>query len=54
MIAAWATNLLGADAAGVMAKGSIPIMSLLLGLGLTGLGMWGRKKVCRGTRIDGR
>lgn len=51
-VAAWATNLLGADAAGVLALGAKPIL-VLLGLGLTGLGIWGRKKVSRGTQTDG-
>jgi len=51
-VAAWATNLLGPNAAGALAQGAKPLL-VLLGLGLTGLGIWGRKKICRETRIDG-
>ena len=48
-----ATNLFGADAAGVMGPGSMTGMLMLPGLGLVGLGMWGRKKIFQGTPIDG-
>jgi len=52
-MAAWVKNSLEAGAAGVLAQGDEPIL-FLLGLGLTGLGIWGRKKICRGAQIDGR
>ena len=42
-LVALATNLFGADAAGVLGTGSTAGMFILLGLGLVGLGMRGRK-----------
>ena len=51
---ALATNLFGADAAGVMGPGSTAGMFMLLGLGLVGLGIRGRKMIFQGTPIDGR
>jgi hypothetical protein len=30
------------------------MLMLLLGLGLSGLGMWGRKKIAQRTPVDGR
>jgi hypothetical protein len=40
---ALATNLFGADAPGVLGTGSSAGLLMLLGLGLVGLGMQGRK-----------
>ena len=40
---ALATNLFGADAAGILGPGSTPGMLMVIGLGLVGLGMRGRK-----------
>lgn len=52
---ALATNLFEADAAGVLGPGSTPgMLMLLLGLGLAGLGRWGRKKISQRTPVDGR
>ena len=49
-----ATNLFGADADGIMGPGSTAGVLMLLGLGLVGLGIWGRKKIFQGIPIDGR
>ena len=51
---ALATNSFQADAAGVMGPGSTNGVLILLGLGLTGLGIRGRKKNLQETPIDGR
>jgi hypothetical protein len=51
---ALATNSFEAGAAGVLGPGPTPGMLMLLGLGLAGLGMWGLKKICPGTPVDGR
>ena len=51
---ALATNSFGADAIGVMGPGSTAGMLILLGLGLVGLGIRGRRKIFQGTPIDGR
>lgn len=51
---ALATNSFGADAAGVMGPGSTAGMLMLLGLGLVGLGIRGRRKIFQGTPLDGR
>jgi hypothetical protein len=51
---ALATNLFGADDAGVMGPGFTTGMLILLGLGLVGLGIRGRKKNFQGTPIEGR
>ena len=51
---ALATNLFQADAAGVMGPGSTHGILILLGLGLIGLGIRGRKKIFPGSPIDGR
>ncbi len=51
---ALATSFFGANAAGVMGPGSMAGMLILFGLGLVGLGIRGRKKIFRGTPIDGR
>jgi len=53
-MAALATNSFQADAAGVMSPGSTAGILILLGLGLVGLGLRGRKKIFQGTPIDGR
>ena len=42
-LVALATNIFGADAAGVLGTGSTAGIFILLGLGLVGLGMRGRK-----------
>ena len=42
-LVALATNIFGADAAGVLGRGSTAGIFILLGLGLVGLGMRGRK-----------
>ena len=46
--------LFGADDAGVMRPGFTTGMLILLGLGLVGLGIRGRKKNFQGTPIEGR
>jgi hypothetical protein len=51
---ALATNSFGANAAGVMGSGSTAGMLMLLGLGLVGLGIRGRRRIFQGTPIDGR
>ena len=51
---ALATNSFQADAAGVMGPGSTAGILILLGLGLAGLGIRGRRKIFQGTPIDGR
>ena len=51
---ALATNSFQADAAGVMGPGSTAGILILLGLGLAGLGIRGRKKIFQGTPPDGR
>ena len=49
-----ASNSFGANAAGVLWPGFTSGMLISLGLSLAGLGMWGRKKIRKGTMIDGR
>jgi len=49
-----ATNLFGADADGIMGPGSTAGVLMLLGLGLIGLGVRGRKKIILRTPTDGR
>jgi hypothetical protein len=51
-----ATKSFEADTANLLAPGATSGMLMLLGLGLVGLGMWGRKrkKACQGTPVDGR
>jgi hypothetical protein len=49
-----ATNSFQADAARVMGQGSTAGILILLGLGLVGLGIRGRKKVFHETPFDGR
>jgi hypothetical protein len=51
---ALATNTFEAGAGVVLGQGFTPGILILLGLGLVGQGMWGRKKVRQGTSIDGR
>ena len=51
---ALATNSFQSDAAGVMGPGSTAGILILLGSGLVGLGIRGRKKIFQGTPIDGR
>ena len=51
---ALATNSFQADAAGVMGPGSTAGILILLGLGLAGLGIRGRRKIFQGTPIVGR
>jgi len=51
---ALATNSFKADAAGVLGPGSTAGILILLGSGLVGLGIRGRKKIFQGTPIDGR
>jgi hypothetical protein len=51
---ALATNSFEADAAGVLGPGSTAGILILLGSGLVGLGIRGRKKIFQGTPIDGR
>ena len=51
---ALATNSFQADAAGVLGPGSTAGMLILLGSGLVGLGIRGRKNLVQGTPIDGR
>ncbi|MBE0568235.1 MAG: hypothetical protein IH577_00975 [Deltaproteobacteria bacterium] len=48
-----ATNSFGADATGALWPGFTPGILMSLGLGLVGLGMWGRKKIFQGTPVDG-
>jgi hypothetical protein len=47
---ALATNSFEADAAVVLGSDSSFGMLLWLGLGMVGLGMWGRKKIFQGRR----
>ena len=49
-----ATNSFGADAAGALWPGFTPGILMSLGLGLVGLGLWGRKRIFQGTLVDGR
>ena len=49
-----ATNSFQADAAGVMGPGSTTGILILLGLGLVGMGIRGRKKIFQRTPIAGR
>jgi hypothetical protein len=51
---ALATNSFQANAAGVLGPGSTAGILILLGSGLVGLGIRGRKKMFQGTPIDGR
>ena len=51
---ALAANPFQSDAAGVMGPGSTAGILILLGSGLVGLGIRGRKKILQGTPIDGR
>jgi hypothetical protein len=51
---ALATNSFQADAAGVLGPGSTAGILILLGSGLVGLGIRGRKKIFQGTPLDGR
>jgi len=51
---ALASNSFEADAAGVLGPGSTAGILILLGSGLVGLGIRGRKKTFQGTPIDGR
>ena len=53
-VVASATKSFQADAAGIMGPGSTAGIMILLGLGLVGLGIRGRKKIFQGTAIDGR
>jgi uncharacterized protein YjbJ (UPF0337 family) len=51
---AWVTSsILNADASGVLWPGFMPGMLILFGLGLVGLGMWGRQRNRQGSSIDG-
>jgi hypothetical protein len=52
-LAALATNSFQADATGVMGPGSTAGILILLGLGLAGLGIRGRRKFFQGTPVDG-
>ena len=52
-IVALATSSFGADTVGVMGPGSTAGMLMLLGFGLVGLGMRGRRKSFQGAPIDG-
>jgi len=47
------TNSFNADAAGVLWTGFAPGVLILLGLGLSGLGLWGRKMIRHGTPVGG-
>ena len=47
-IVASAKNSFEAEAAVVMGPGFAPGMLLLLGSGMVGLGMWGRKRIFQG------
>ena len=49
-----ATNSFEAEVAGALGPGFTPGMLISLGLGLAGLGLWGRKKIFQGTPVDGR
>ena len=49
---ALATNLFGADAAGVLGTGSTAGMLMLLGLGLVGLGIRGRRNTMKSSTKD--
>ena len=49
-----ATNSFEAEVAGVLGPVFSPGMLISLGLGLGGLGLWGRKKIFQGTPVDGR
>jgi len=49
-----ATNSFGADAVGGWWPGFTPGILISLGLGLAGLGLWGRKQIFQGTPVDGR
>ena len=49
-----ATNSFGADTVGVLWPGFTPGILILLGLGMAGLGLWGREKIFQGTPVDGR
>jgi hypothetical protein len=51
---ALATNSFQAGATGVLGPGSTAGILILLGSGLVGLGLRGRKKIFQGTPIDGR
>ena len=51
---ALATYSLQADATGVLGPGSTAGILILLGSGLVGLGIRGRKKIFQGTPIAGR
>ena len=53
-LVALASNSFEADAAGVLGPGSTAGILILLGSGLVGLGIRGRKKIFQGTPIDGR
>ena len=50
-IFAVATNSFGADAGAALWPGFTPGILMSLGLGLVGLGMWGRQKMIQGTPI---
>jgi hypothetical protein len=50
---AMATNTFEAAAAGVQGTDSTTGRLMLLGLGLVGLGMWGREKIYRGKPKEG-
>jgi hypothetical protein len=49
-----ASNSFEAEVAGALGPGFTPGMLISLGLGLAGLGLWGRKKIFQGTPVDGR
>jgi len=49
-----ATNSFEAEVAGALGPGFTPGMLISLGLGLAGLGLWGRKKIFQGTPVAGR
>src|SRR5512135_170426 len=51
---ALATNSFQSEATAVMGPGSTAGILILLGSGLVGLGIRGRKKIFQGTPIDGR
>jgi hypothetical protein len=52
-IVALATNSFQADAAGALWPGFTPWILMSLGMGLVGLGLWGRKKIFQETPVDG-